>query len=73
MPELLFKKLLDISGQNLETEVDKKSLWHGRHVKSIDGSTVSMPDTIKNQEAYPQHSSQKKGCGFPKRQNWGFI
>ncbi len=24
-----------------------------------------MPDTIQNQEAYPQHSSQKKGCGFP--------
>ncbi len=31
----------------------------------MDGSTVSMPDTPENQEAYPQPSSQKQGCGFP--------
>jgi hypothetical protein len=24
-----------------------------------------MPDTLENQEAYPQPSSQKPGCGFP--------
>jgi hypothetical protein len=24
-----------------------------------------MPDTAENQAAYPQHSGQKKGCGFP--------
>ncbi len=63
LPELLFKKLLDKSSQNLENQVDKNCLWHGRHVKSIDGSTVSMPDTVENQKAYPQHPSQKIGCG----------
>ncbi|MGB5596320.1 MAG: IS4 family transposase [Crocosphaera sp.] len=65
IPEKLFKKLLEISAKDNEGKVDKKHLWHGRCVKSIDGSTVSMPDTLKNQQAYPQHSSQKKGCGFP--------
>ena len=40
-------------------------LWCGRHVKVIDGSTVSMPDTVKNQAAYPQPKTQKAGCGFP--------
>ncbi|MCP4903095.1 MAG: IS4 family transposase, partial [bacterium] len=30
-----------------------------------DGSTVSMPDTPKNQEAYPQPAAQKPGLGFP--------
>ena len=40
-------------------------LWCGRNVKVIDGSTVSMPDTVENQKAYPQPSSQKPGCGFP--------
>jgi hypothetical protein len=65
LPEELFKKLLDRSGEKLEKEVNKKNLWRGRCVKSIDGSTVSMPDTIENQKAYPQPSSQKKGCGFP--------
>ncbi len=24
-----------------------------------------MSDTLANQEAYPQHSNQKAGCGFP--------
>ena len=37
----------------------------GRHVKLIDGSTVTMPDTEENQEAFPQQSCQKEGLGFP--------
>lgn len=65
LPEELFKKLLEKSAKNNEDKIDKKHLWRGRPVKSIDGSTVSMPDTLKNQSAYPQPSSQKKGCGFP--------
>ena len=40
-------------------------LWHDLHPKLIDGTTVSMPDTQKNQRAYPQSRSQKPGCGFP--------
>lgn len=65
LPEILLKKLLDHSGEKLENEALKEHLWKKRSVKIIDCSTVSMPDTIKNQEAYPQHSSQKSGCGFP--------
>ena len=48
-----------------EHAVPKKWLWYGRHVKLVDGTTASMPDTPENQEAYPQTSSQKKGLGFP--------
>lgn len=40
-------------------------LWHGFRVKVIDGTAVSMPDTLKNQRAYPQSRGQKPGCGFP--------
>ncbi len=40
-------------------------LWCGRSVKVIDGSAVSMPDTVENQKLYPQPSCQKLGCGFP--------
>lgn len=58
-----FKKLLEQSGKHNEKRVKKQHLWLGRTVKSIDGSTVSMPDTINNQQAYPHHSSQKEGCG----------
>lgn len=39
--------------------------WHGLRPKVIDGTTVSAPDTDKNQRAYPQSGSQKPGCGFP--------
>ncbi len=41
------------------------ALWHGLRPKLIDGTTVSGPDTQKNQRAYPQSRSQKPGCGFP--------
>jgi len=37
----------------------------GRRVLVVDGTSLSMPDTEANQEAWPQHGSQKKGCGFP--------
>ena len=36
-----------------------------RRVKLIDGSTVSMPDTLQNQAEYPQPESQTPGVGFP--------
>jgi len=44
---------------------DIHQLWHGLRPKVIDGSTVTLPDTPKNQREYPQSRSQKPGCGFP--------
>lgn len=38
---------------------------YGRELKAFDGTTILMPDTEENQAAYPQHSNQKKGAGFP--------
>jgi hypothetical protein len=65
LPEKLLENLFSQSGQNLEEKVAIEHLWCGRHVKVIDGSSVSMPDTIENQKAYPQPKSQKPRCGFP--------
>ncbi|MDV2997039.1 MAG: IS4 family transposase ISAcma16 [Chroococcidiopsis sp. SAG 2025] len=65
LPEELLEKLFNCSAQNLEEKVTTEYLWCGRNVKVIDGSTVSMPDTVENQKEYPQPSSQKPGCGFP--------
>jgi len=39
--------------------------WHGRRVHIVDGTTISLPDTVQNQSAYPQQSVQKPGLGFP--------
>lgn len=65
LPEELLQKLFGKAAQNLEEQVTTEYLWCGRSVKVIDGSSVSMPDTVENQEAYPQPKSQKLGCGFP--------
>ena len=39
--------------------------WQGRRVRLVDGTTLSMPDTLANQADYPQPLSQKPGLGFP--------
>ena len=49
----------------LQRGVSSQQLWLGRHVKVIDGTGVSMPDTPENQAVWPQSSNQAKGCGFP--------
>ena len=50
---------------DLEKKTTPGSLWHGRKVKVVDGSGLSMPDTEENQRIYPQSTRQKPGCGFP--------
>lgn len=65
LPEKFLEKLFSQVGQSLEEKVGTEHLWCGRNVKVIDGSTVSMPDTVENQKAYPQPKTQKTGCGFP--------
>ena len=51
--------------EGCESQVAAEWLWHGRHVYLVDGTTVSMPDTPQNQEAYPQSTQQQEGLGFP--------
>lgn len=48
-----------------EGQIPKNWLWKGRHVRLGDGTSVTMPDTEENQEAYPQQTCQKEGLGFP--------
>jgi hypothetical protein len=49
----------------LDEGAKKNWLWKGRRVLAYDGSTVSMPDTAENQQAYPQPPQQEPGLGFP--------
>ncbi len=65
LPEKLLQQLLGKTAFGLEEKANGEQLWCGRHVKILDGSSVSMPDTKVNQSAYPQHSNQAPGCGFP--------
>jgi len=43
LPERLLQRLFGQVAQELEKQVSSEQLWCGRHVKVIDGSTVSMP------------------------------
>ena len=65
LPVAVFEQLtLDVAS-HCESQVTAESLWKGHHIKLIDGTSVSMPDTEDNQEVFPQQSCQKEGLGFP--------
>jgi hypothetical protein len=65
LPESFFADVARQTGQALEADVDPQWLWKGRHVYLFDGTTVTLPDTRENQEAYPQVYNQQPGVGFP--------
>ena len=65
LSEKVIRQLTVRVGEGCEDALGAELLWHGRHVRLVDGTTVSMPDTPENQEAYPQNVQQKEGLGFP--------
>ena len=65
LPEEFFSNMARQTGRALEAGVEPQWLWKQRRVYAFDGSTVSMPDTLENQRAYPQPIVQKPGLGFP--------
>jgi len=65
LPAPFLRRLTYHVGEALEEHADTQWLWHGRHVKLIDGTTLSAPDTEANQTAYPQSGQQRRGLGFP--------
>lgn len=60
---------LDQISQRVQTTLSQRitrcDLWRGHELKAIDGTSVTLMDTPANQDEYPQHSSQKEGCGSP--------
>lgn len=65
LPLNLVSSLVQTTGNLLNKQMPKNWQWQGRSVCIIDGTTVTLPDTPENQQAYPQQSSQKPGLGFP--------
>jgi hypothetical protein len=65
LPEEFFAAVARKTGQALDESAHDHWLWKGRRVLAYDGSTVSMPDTAENQQAYPQPPQQELGLGFP--------
>jgi Transposase DDE domain len=65
LPHGLVASLLRRTGEMGSAHMPSAWRWHGRAVRLVDGTTLSMPDTDANQAAYPQLRSQKPGVGFP--------
>ncbi|MDX8382058.1 MAG: transposase [Ghiorsea sp.] len=61
--ETWLKSIFKHLSQQLAHAVCKPRL-QGRRVV-VDGTGLSMSDTVKNQEEWPQQKNQKLGCGFP--------
>lgn len=70
LPEKLLEKLFGKAAQRLEEKVTIEHLWCGRSVKVIDGSSVSMPDNVENQKAYPRAKESKSWMWVSNCQNW---
>ena len=48
-----------------EEAVPEQWLWHGRRPKLVDGTTMTMPDTEENREAFPPADPSRVGISFP--------
>jgi hypothetical protein len=73
LPQEMVGTLARQSGTLLGEQTPHEWLWQGRHVKLVDGTTVSMPDTAENQARFPQHGQQEPGVGFPLARLVGVI
>ncbi|MGP1667310.1 MAG: IS4 family transposase [Rhodanobacter sp.] len=65
LPLEMVSGLVAYTGQLIAGKAPDRWRWHGRRVRLVDGTTVTLPDTPANQATYPQQSNQKPGLGFP--------
>jgi len=73
LPTQMVVALMRATGCLLSAQAHRQWRWRGRAVKLVDGTGISMPDTLANQVRYPQPSSQAKGVGFPIARAVGVI
>ena len=65
LSESFLRRLACAVGCQVEDQAAESWRWHHHRVLLLDGSTLSMPDTPANQQAYPQSRAQRPGVGFP--------
>jgi hypothetical protein len=65
LPLAVIQRLMRKAAEAIESRALKAWKWKGREVVLIDGTTVSMPDTVANQSRFPQQQMQEPGLGFP--------
>ena len=65
LPQNMVSSLVSFTGQAMKASVPPAWTWQGRPVRLVDGTSVSMADTLENQAAFPQPTAQNPGLGFP--------
>lgn len=70
LPEAMVAQLVRDTARESEQAAEESWRWTdqagcARRALFVDGSTVTLADTPKNQLEYPQPPQQKSGCGFP--------
>jgi len=65
LPRERLEKALTATAQAASARLSPRLALQGRPVKVADSSTTQLPDTLENQQRYPQPATQKAGCGFP--------
>ena len=73
LSELAVKEVCLGVATQAQSNAKPQWLWKIRNAYLVDGFTFQMPDTPKNQLAYPQHTAQKPGLGFPIARSTGLI
>jgi hypothetical protein len=63
--EVLQTLLVESSRAMCKSQQAAGTLWCGRRVLLVDGSSTIAPDTPDSQKAFGQPKAQKPGCGFP--------
>jgi hypothetical protein len=65
LPIAMVETLGQFVGQYLADNAPASWHWQGRPVRLVDGTTLTMPDTLANQAAFPHPRTQQPGLGFP--------
>ena len=65
LPLAVLQALLQRLVETCKPLTDATGLWHGHRTWLVDGTGVSMPDTLDLQRAFGQPTNQAVGCGFP--------
>ncbi len=65
LPLKMISTLTRYTGQMMAKHTPATWHWRGRPARLVDGTTVTLPDTMENQACYPQPCSQQPGLGFP--------
>ena len=73
LPLEMISTLALCAGNKIASATPEGWRWQGREVRLVDGTTVSMPDTVENQAVFPQPASQAPGLGFPQCRMVGIV